>query len=385
MNSYILVSANYPPHVGGVERYSEKVAYELSRRGNRVYVLTSGNQENETYEQVNDGIEIIRVPSLELLGGRMPVLRMTKAWRRVRKKLSEIENPRVIIQTFLYPLSYAAARLARQKKWAFIVINHGCNYVCQGKGLVDRAEHIYEEILARLVVRKAGGCYAVSKASGEWAEHFGIRFLGVLSNAIDAEGTLSRLNVLASGVREAYGISKESVIISYVGRMIPEKGIRQLVQAVRKLKEEENDVFLIAAGDGPLLSEMQKSENKGVVFLGNTAHDDVLRLLRESDCCCLPSDSEGFPTVLLEAALCKNYLIGSPYGGTPELIGDRACGTVMPGNSFENIYEALRNMMDRREQCALIGENAYRRVLNQFTWKNTCDAIETIAWDAKDC
>lgn len=385
MNNYILVSANYLPHVGGVERYSERVACELSRRGNRVYILTSGNQANETYEQVNGGIEIIRVPSLDLMGGRMPVLRMTKAWRRVRKKLSQIENPRVIIQTFLYPLSYAAARLARQKKWPFIVINHGCNYVCQGKGLVDRAEHIYEEILARLVVRKAGGCYAVSKASGEWAKHFGIRFLGVLSNAIDADETLSRLSVLPAGIRQSYNISKESVVISYVGRMIPEKGIRQLVQAVCKLKDEDRDVYLIAAGDGPLLRELQASENERVIFLGNTAHDDVLRLLRESDCCCLPSDSEGFPTVLLEAALCKNYLIGSPYGGTPELIGDRMCGTVMSGNSFENVYEALRNMLDEKEQCALIGENAYRRVLNQFTWKKTCDAIEMIAWDAKDC
>ena len=72
-------------------------------------------------------MEIIRLPSIHLMDGRMPVLRMTSQWKATRRKLSQLDHPCVLIQTFLYPLSYAAARLAREKGWQFFVINHGCD------------------------------------------------------------------------------------------------------------------------------------------------------------------------------------------------------------------------------------------------------------------
>ena len=376
MSNYILVSANYPPHIGGVERYSQKIASELVARGNHVVVLTSSFEGQSECERPSENLEIIRLPSLWFLDDRMPVLRQTKRWREVRRKLCSIENPRMIIQTFLYPLSYAAARLARQKKWPFIVINHGCNYVCQGDQLVDRIEHVYEEILSRMVVKGSKGCYAVSQAAGEWAKHFSLPFSGVLNNAIDVEETIQKIGRSPVDVRAKYEISKNAIVVSYVGRMIQEKGIKQLIEAVQKMQEEGRDIILLAVGDGPMLDELKKQQSDRIIFTGSVEHDDVLQLLQASNCCCLPSDSEGFPTVLLEAALCKSFLIGSPYGGIPEVIGKH--GTVMKGNSCEDIYNALTEFITADTQK--IVNCAFERVKKELSWSNTCENIEKLEW-----
>ena len=117
MNNYIIVSAHYPPHVGGVDRYSKAIATELARRGNHVYVITSQYGELSPKEKVSDHLTLLRVPSLMLLDGRMPVLRPSARWWAVKRQLRQIENPRVIIQTFLYPLSYAVRRLVSRMNW----------------------------------------------------------------------------------------------------------------------------------------------------------------------------------------------------------------------------------------------------------------------------
>jgi len=266
----------------------------------------------------------------------------------------------------------AAARLAREKGWPFFVINHGCNYVCQGNGLIDKAEHLYEEVIARLVMHKSSGCYAVSRAAGEWVKHFGAAFSGVLSNAIDVKDTLDRLGQLPGGVREDYGIAAHTTLVSYVGRLIPEKGIIQLVKAVEQLQKEGRDIALIAAGGGVLFNELKQRENDRIRIIGNTEHDDVLRLLRESDCCCLPSDSEGFGIVMLEAALCRCYPIGSPFGGIPEAIGEY--GTIMQGNTCDHIYHALDVFM--QTDTDEIVEKAYERVMNCFSWKEHATGLK---------
>ena len=85
----------------------------------------------------------------------------------------------------------------------------------------------------------------------------------------------------------------------------------------------------------------------------------------------------------MEAALCRSYLIGSPYGGTAELIGSNEYGTIMPGNTQEDTYDALRRLLDGEIDRKQSVENAFKRVNEMFSWKSTCDAIEALDWDIK--
>ena len=88
-----------------------------------------------------------------------------------------------------------------------------------------------------------------------------------------------------------------------MGRIVPEKGVRQLAEASRILS---GGIFIAMAGTGPYLQELRHLERNDVFrLLGRLSRQDTAALLAQSDVMCLPSRSEGFATTLLEAAACK--------------------------------------------------------------------------------
>ena len=375
LSQYIIFSAFYPPHVGGVDRYSEAIAGELASRGNDVLVITSQYDNLPAEEKVSEHLAILRIPSRILADGRMPVYQRSREWTEVKRRIRKIQNPRVIIQTFLYPLSLAASHIARKKHWDFVIINHGCNYVCQGNTWIDRAEHVYEEVLARRIVKGSKGCYSVSAEAGKWTEHFVKKTAGILHNSINVTETEGKLKSLPKGIKEEYGIEPGTYVIAFIGRMIREKGIYQLVEAVQQLLQEKADIALIAAGGGEELERIKENETDRIIFTDSIDHDEVLRILRECDCCCLPSDSEGLPTVLLEAALADCLLISSPYGGSPEVIDQY--GIIMKDNTRESIYDALKQAICDKNKHMMI-EECKDRIRKLFSWDSTCNQIEEL-------
>ena len=108
----------------------------------------------------------------------------------------------------------------------------------------------------------------------------------------------------------------------------------------------------------------------------------VISLLKQSDIYCLPSDSEGFPTGVVEAVICKCITVIAPYGGAKELVKNENYGIVMQNNSkieIEKCLEKAINLSD--EERKRIVDNVYERFLKGFTWKKTCDNLEKLAWE----
>ena len=106
-----------------------------------------------------------------------------------------------------------------------------------------------------------------------------------------------------------------------------------------------------------------------------------MSLLSQSNIFCLPSDSEGFPTSVLEAIVCKCYVITAPYGGAKEIISSPEYGRVMQNNSEETIYSTLLEILNLPDsQIEAITENAYQHFLSSFTWANTCNTLEALSW-----
>ena len=77
--TYAIVSSMYPPHVGGVERYSYNLAKKLVSNGNRVIVITSGEGQIEE----EDGIRKYYLPSFLFLDGRLPVIKYGKRFKEL--------------------------------------------------------------------------------------------------------------------------------------------------------------------------------------------------------------------------------------------------------------------------------------------------------------
>ena len=370
--TYCFFSAQYLPTVGGVERYTHELARQLAARGHRVKIVTSLLVGQQEHEKEAPGIEVVRVPSLSLLGGRMPVAHPL-AWKRLARVLENAAIDRIVVQTRLYPLCLLGMRFARDHRIPFLTIEHGSGYIGMASPILSLADRCYENYVLWRAGRLCHSFYAVSQASAGWLATRGIQAKGVLYNSVDHRAIEAVVRTAQGTVED--NLPEETQFILYAGRLIPEKGILQLVEAVCALSAR-CPVCLLVAGDGPLRQELERRETPSVRLLGELPRDELLALMARSALLCLPSDSEGFPTIVLEAVVCGCYVVTAPYGGAKELIAGPEYGTVMHDNSSEEILRAISWALEHPEECRRRAERARERFLQGFTWEHTCDALE---------
>ena len=373
---YCFFSAQYLPVLGGVERYTYNLARELVRRGERVLVVTSAQPGLPEGESEEDGILVWRAPSWGIAGGRLPFLKPGAARRALTEYLDGFAPDRIVVQTHLYALSLFGADYARRRGVPAIAVSHATEHIAAGSPLVDLGIRQYEHLLMRGILRRGIPFWGVSERCCEWLGHFGVEAKGILYNAVPAD-----LVSQSSGrdFRAEFGIGEEEKVVSFVGRLIEEKGVLLLCEAVASLPEDVRPVLMIA-GTGPLLEKLRAAGTPGVHVLGGLQHEDVIALLTQSDIYCLPTYyPEGFPTGLLEAALCGAYLVATDRGGARELL-EGGCGTLLPADGLDALPQALRRALEDDALRAQGAENAGRRVRERFTFERTCDVLVSLDW-----
>ena len=105
-------------------------------------------------------------------------------------------------------------------------------------------------------------------------------------------------------------------------------------------------------------------------------------MLCETDIFCLVSDSEGFSTSLLEAAVCYNYIVTTARGGAREVILNDDYGLVIENNDEESVYNALKFAIQNKKR-KVATELTYKIVENNFTWEVTSNRIIKLAESKK--
>jgi len=171
-------------------------------------------------------------------------------------------------------------------------------------------------------------------------------------------------------------------VIGFFGRLVEEKGVQVLLQALAGLQGVWN---LHLMGDGPYLSELQSlcaqlGLGARVTFSSRLPSSEVPRLLNELDVLVLPSLTrrnwkEQFGRVLIEAMACQVPVVGSSSGEIPNLIGD--AGLVFPEGDAEALRAALERLMHDAELRVTLGQKGRVRVLAHYTQRQI--AVETYA------
>ncbi len=380
MQTYCFFSAQYLPTSGGVERYTFNMAKELIRRGNSVIVVTSILPGMPEFEVDQHGIKIFRIPACILLNGRMPVSYPLLKWKIVCSQLNTLKITRIVIQTRLYTLSLMGMHYAKSHDIPFITIEHGTSYVGMKNPILRFLEKSYEDILMSFAKKWCKAFFCVSQAGTEWLKHFDIVTCGVLYNSVDDLAIQNYLADETDDIRKKFALNEDAKIVAFVGRLIPEKGIKQLVEAIHEINPSSS-LYLFIAGDGPLYKELKQMNYSNIYLLGNLPQAEIMTLLHQSNMFCLPSDSEGFPTSVLEAVLCHCYVITTPFGGAKELICSAKYGKIINNNSKQEIKDSILCAISSLESCKASADNAFKRFYLYFTWEKTCDAIEDIPWE----
>jgi glycosyltransferase involved in cell wall biosynthesis len=200
----------------------------------------------------------------------------------------------------------------------------------------------------------------------------------VLYNGVDTERFKAGVNF--SDTRKQFSISKDDVVIGFVGRLVINKGLNYLIEAAALLKNSFN-VKLLIVGDGSLMEELkQMAKDKGleesVMFTG--LRRDITDILSSIDIFVLSSIKEGFPNSLLEAMAMGKPVVATAVGGIPEVISHGTNGLLVQPADKEGLAAAIKTVIDNPLMAKNMGIAARDFIENNYSIKATAGRWEAL-------
>lgn len=378
MSRICIFASHYFPYLGGIERYTYNLSKALIEMGDEVLIVTSNDVHEKNFE-VMDGIGVLRLPCFNVMGGRYPVTKVNREFQKLYHKLSEKQFDLVLINARFYPHTLLGAWFAKKKGIPALILDHGTSHMTVGRKFPDMLFATVEHVITWGDKLLCKDYYGVSKACCEWLSHFHIQAKGVLYNAVNAARIFEIAQNPVENFKEKYRLSDDTVIVVYTGRLIREKGIFKLIQAVEEL-DKTYKICLFIAGDGEEMENVQKCASARIKPLGRLEFEQIASLLGQADIYCLPTEyPEGFPTSVLEAAAAGCYVITTTRGGSVELIEDSSYGTILETVTPDILRKKLEWVICEKEEREAAAKKAQERVNRLFTWEKTAEKVHNLA------
>jgi glycosyltransferase involved in cell wall biosynthesis len=368
-----LVNALFHPFSGGVEKHMYELSRELVRQGDEVTVVTSRLGATPAYEEI-DGVRVHRVPCLEIRvpGFYPPPLVLAPGFVSRLKRLDERYDFDIIhLQNRFFVDFDMAALYCKLKGKPFMMTIHNARPV--GISLpVTVAGSAYDWLVGRWPFALADRIIAVSR----WVR-------GDIAKYCIDEGKIvpvhNGINVSefrpADGrnVRAQYGIGDDPMLM-FVGRMITQKGVPYLIDAMPAVLREHPRARLFLVGRGSMLKKLKAKVasmglEKSVIFSGYLNEPDLKEAYGTCDVFVLPSVWEVLPIAVLEAMSSGRPVVCTNAGGNEEMVRDGVNGYVVPMRDPAALAARIVTLLSDPAARARMGAAGRRIAEEEFDWK----------------
>jgi glycosyltransferase involved in cell wall biosynthesis len=397
-----LLSYRSKPHSGGQGVYVRALSRELAALGHGVTVFSG-----QPYPELDDGVPLVRVPSLDLY--REPDPFRTPRPAEFRDRVDLLEYATMCTAGFPEPLTFSlrAARLLLPQAPRYDLVHDNQSL---GSGLlrltragvptvatvhhpvaIDRDLELAAapSLRRRLTLRR---WYGFTRMQARVAPQLD----GVTTVSENSRRDIeTHLGVPADAVRVIpVGIDPDvftpppadrprdpdSIVVT-TSADVPLKGLVRLLEAVAKLRTER-PVRLTVVGSarpgGPAEAALDRLALRDAVrFTGPLPEADLIRLLQDAAVVAVPSLYEGFSLPAIEAMACGTALVTTDAGALPEVVGSKAGLRVRAGDVGE-LTAALQLVLDSPSLADQLGRAGRRRVLASYTWRSTAE--RTAEW-----
>ena len=169
-------------------------------------------------------------------------------------------------------------------------------------------------------------------------------------------------------IHEKYGLTKDSYIL-FLGRLVPEKGIRYLIEAFKQVKTDKK--LVIAGGSSDTdefakeLKEMAKGDDR-ILFTGFVQGQALEELYNNAYVYTLPSDMEGMPLSLLEAMSYGNCCLVSDIAECAEVVEDKAL--IFEKSNVDDLREKLQKACDEVDMVEGMKRQASDFICSKYNW-----------------
>lgn len=192
------------------------------------------------------------------------------------------------------------------------------------------------------------------------------------SNGIDASyfSRTEGLQKQAKSIREQYDIPIDTIVFSFVGRVVKDKGIVELVEAFRKITNTVAAKLMLI---GPFEENLDPLPTETIAILKNDKNiivtgfqHDVRSWMLASDVFVFPSYREGFPNVVMQAACLGIPVIASNINGCNEIIEHGETGVLVPAKNTDTLYKAMLELASDKAKRLNLSRNSREFVVRNF-------------------
>ena len=159
----------------------------------------------------------------------------------------------------------------------------------------------------------------------------------------------------------------------FVGRIVSDKGINELVEAFVKLHDKYKNARLVLVGNyehnlDPVSDKTRQliDTNDGIEACGAKYGDDLLQMYVDADCFVMPSYREGFPNTVLEAGAMGLPSIVTDINGSREIIENEKNGLIVPSKNADALYAAMERMLTDEKARGIMKSNARPMIASRF-------------------
>ncbi|MBF7081907.1 glycosyltransferase family 4 protein [Desulfallas sp. Bu1-1] len=395
-----MLSWEFPPKsVGGLAQHVYDLTRALSAMGVEIHLFTMGDPNIPEFERVN-GVNVHRVIPYSVSSPDFTTWVAQFNVALLERAISIFgENDRFqIIHAHDWLVAYTARALKHAYRIPLVATIHATEYG-RNYGLHNDTQRHISDVEWWLCYEAWRVICCSHYMLGELKYVFQIPDdkVVVIPNGVDTDNFVPKNNNIS---RNNYAAPDEKIVF-YVGRLVREKGVQVLLDAVPMILAQVPNTKFIISGKGPCLNELQNQASRlGIAdrlyFTGYIDEYTRNSLYSWADVAVFPSLYEPFGIVALEAMAARTPVVISDTGGLSEIVTHNYDGLkAYPGNP-RSLADMILRILHNPQLAQQLQQNAYQKVKRQFNWRDiaagTLDTYRKVweehrltDWNARQC
>ncbi len=373
----LMFSWEYPPRViGGLARHVCELARAMARCA-EVHVITCSAEGAQSMDR-DRGVWVHRVDPVGPCTDDFVTWAMQLSYGMLARAACLVSEGGAfdIVHAHDWMTSFAGVGMKRAYATPLVATIHATEWGRNG-GLHNATQRRISDI-EWFLCYEAWRVIACSRhMQAELAGIFGIPAdkLRIIPNGVYSE---QFQDADADIARRMYGLSEEDSVILFVGRLVNEKGVQVLIEAMPKILSYQPTAVLVIAGQGPCEGDLRElAANMGlggkvkmVGFVSDEARNALYRLARVAF---VPSLYDPFGITALEAMAAKTPLVSSDIGGLSEIVRHGENGWKCYAGNANSLADAILHVLYSPELARQMAETAYRDVQTIYDWRAIAD------------
>jgi len=370
----MMLTWEFPPRIiGGISPHVYYLSRSLAKNGAKVYVVTCdfpGAPQHETL----DGVEVYRIdsyknPSPDFASWvYLMNMNMQKEAASLVRELGGVD----IFHAHDWLVANAGIGLKHVFRRPLLATIHSTEYG-RRNGIHSDYERMIHETEAWLTYEawRVICCSNYMVSHVKWVFGLPEDKLVMIPNGVDAKECEKSEDIDLNQFRRKFALPEEKIVL-FVGRLVYEKGIHVLINAVPKVLEKVNAKFVVVGNGYMQQSLSEYIKNLGfahkVMFTGFVDDRTLRNLQKCADVSVVPSLFEPFGIVALEAMAAKSPVVVSDTGGLSEIVEHEVTGIKVYPNNPDSLAWGISRVLLDENLANRLRENAYRKVVEKFNW-----------------